>query len=603
MASELLGEQSMQAAAKISKLWTGIPGWIYVGIAVILMPIFTILTVENIHRQQENTVRLLVEEGAALIRSFEAGARTGMMGRMMSGFKLQHLLTETARQPDIVYLMVTDGDGTIIAHSDLDLVGKVYDRDLDFVQIGRDPDVKWRRVRMEGGREVFEVYRRFDPIAPNWHRSASRMGPRGHMMSTAPRQQIQAPPQEFIFVGLDNSSFLSAQRADTWHTIVMAAILLFVCLSGMLLLFMAQGYRTTRASLVRIKAFSDNVVENMPIGLIALDDQRRIASYNQAAQSILGFQTDTAFGRSAAQVLPDQITEEIEGLTATGDVVEKEIDCRLADGRLIPLALSASVLCDGNHRFLGFVLLLKDLQEVYALRREIHRNQRLASVGRLAAGVAHEVRNPLSSIKGFATYFKERYREKPEDQQVAGIMIQEIDRLNRVIGQLLDFARPIKVVAKAAAVPQLVADSLKLVEAQAKKKAIRIETIVAPQLLTVFLDPDRIKQVLLNLYLNALDAMEAGGRLSVSAAAEDHDRWIVFRVSDTGHGISKDNQPQIFDPYYTTKSTGTGLGLAIAHNIVDAHGGRIEVDSAAGEGTTVTVRIPKISEDPQNEHA
>jgi two-component system sensor histidine kinase HydH len=383
----------------------------------------------------------------------------------------------------------------------------------------------------------------------------------------------------------------------------MAAILLFVCLSGILLLFMAQGYRTTRASLVRIKAFSDNVVENMPIGLIALDDQRRIASYNQAAQSILGFETDTVVGRRAAQILPDQIAEEVEALTAAGDVVEKEIDCRLADGRLIPLALSASVLYDGDHRFLGFVLLLKDLREVTALRREIHRNQRLASVGRLAAGVAHEVRNPLSSIKGFATYFKQRYREKPEDQQVAGIMIQEIDRLNRVIGQLLDFARPIKVVAKAVAVPQLVADSLKLVEAQAKEKTIGIETILAPQLLTVFLDPDRIKQVLLNLYLNALDAMEAGGRLSVSAAAEDHNRWIVFRVSDTGHGISKENQSQIFDPYYTTKSTGTGLGLAIANNIVDAHGGRIEVDSAAGEGTTVTVRIPVAREESNDERA
>jgi two-component system sensor histidine kinase HydH len=596
MAPELLREQSMQAAAKISKLWTGIPGWIYIGIAVILMPVFTILTVENIHRQQENTVKLLVEEGAALIRSFEAGARTGMMGRMMGGFKLQHLLTETARQPDIVYLMVADGDGTIIAHSDLDRVGQVYDRNLNFDQIARDPNVKWRRIRMENGREVFEVYRRFDPIAPNWHRSVSRMGPHGHMM-------LNATPREFIFVGLDNASILSAQRADTWHTIVMAAILLLVCLSGILLLFMAQGYRTTRASLVRIKAFSDNVVENMPIGLIALDEQRRIASYNQAAQSILGFEPDTAIGRRAAQILPHQISEEIEGLTATGDVVEKEIDCRLADDRLVPLALSASALHDGDRRFLGFVLLLKDLREVYALRREIHRNQRLASVGRLAAGVAHEVRNPLSSIKGFATYFKERYREKPEDQQVAGIMIQEIDRLNRVIGQLLDFARPIKVVAKAAAVPQLVADSLKLVEARAKEKAIGIETIIAPQLLTVFLDPDRIKQVLLNLYLNALDAMEAGGRLSVSAAAEDHDRWIVFRVSDTGHGISKENQSQIFDPYYTTKSTGTGLGLAIAHNIVDAHGGRIEVDSAAGKGTTVTVCIPKTSEEPQDEHA
>ncbi|MFZ0241280.1 MAG: ATP-binding protein [Desulfobacterales bacterium] len=579
----------MQPASKISKLWTGVPGWIYIGIAVIVMPIFTILTIENIHRQQENTVRLLVEEGAALIRSFEAGARTGMMGRMMGGFKLQHLLTETARQPDIIYLMVTDGNGTIIAHSDLDQIGKVVEPKPDFDKIEQIPDVQWRRVRIEDGRQVFEVYRRFNPTEPSWHRPEMHMGQHRRL---PPPEEGETLPRQFIFVGLDNASILSAQRADTWHTIVMAAILLLVCLSGILLLFMAQGYRSTRASLARIKAFSDNVVENMPIGLIALDDHRRIAAVNQAAQSLLGLATGAVIGNSAAQVLPAQITRDIEHLASAKDGVEKEIDCRLGDGRRLPLAVSASVLRDAEDHHLGVVVLLKDLREVHALRREILRNQRLASVGRLAAGVAHEVRNPLSSIKGFATYFKERYREKPEDQQVADIMIQEVDRLNRVIGQLLDFARPIRIVARPAAVSQLLADSLKLVEARAKEKAISIETIIAPELGPVFLDADRLKQVLLNLYLNAIDAMQGGGRLLVSVAAEDRARWIVFRVTDSGHGISAENQAQIFDPYFTTKPTGTGLGLAIAHNIVDAHGGRIAVESSAGGGTTVTVRIP-----------
>lgn len=592
----------MQAAEKISRLWTGVPGWVYIGIAVILMPIFTILTVENIHRQQENTVRVLVEGGAALIRAFEAGARTGMMGRMMGGFKLQHLLTETARQPDIIYLMVTDANGTIIAHSELNHIGRHYDPGLDFEQIGRNPDVSWRRVRMADGHEVFEVYRRFNPTEPSRHHAAPRTGPR-RMLPDPPPEQMGPPLRQFIFVGLDSASILSAQRADAWHTVVMAVILLLICLAGILLLFMTQGYRTTRASLAKIQAFSDTVVENMPIGLIALDDRRRIASFNQAAQSILGFETDRIVGRSAAQVLPERITAELALLATEDDVVEKEIDCRLGDGRQIPLAVSASRLHDAERRFLGFVLLLKDLREVYALRREILRNQRLASVGRLAAGVAHEVRNPLSSIKGFATYFKERYRERPEDQQAAGIMIQEVDRLNRVISQLLDFARPIKVVPKAAAVPQLVADSLKLVEARAQEKGIKIETNIGPRLRTAFLDPDGVKQVLLNLYLNAIDALEAGGSLLVSAAAQDQGRWVVFKVSDTGHGISKENQAQVFDPYYTTKSTGTGLGLAIAHNIVDAHGGRIEVDSAPGAGTTMTVRIPINREELRDESA
>lgn len=412
------------------------------------------------------------------------------------------------------------------------------------------------------------------------------------MMPAFPMDQRNSQEPQFIFVGLDNSAILAAQLADSRHTIVMAVVLLLVCVSGILLLFVTQGYRSTRASLDRIKAFSDNLVENMPIGLIALDARRQIASFNQVAQSILGFAPDLVIGRAAADVLPVEIFREIERLLPTGDVIEREIDCHLEGGDRFPLSFSASPLHDGEKRFLGFVLLLKDLREVHALRKEILRNQRLASVGRLAAGVAHEVRNPLSSIKGFATYFKERHRDKPEDQQIAGIMIQEVDRLNRVIGQLLDFARPIKIIPKKVSVPQLIADALKLVEAQANEKEIHVEWHTAERLREASLDTDRINQVLLNLFLNALEAMESGGRLTVDADKDEEGRWIIIRVADTGHGIPAQNLSKVFDPYYTTKSTGTGLGLAIAHNIVDAHGGRIDVASPAGQGTTFTLRVP-----------
>ncbi len=581
----------MQKSKKINRLWTGVPVWIFIGTVLILIPVFIVLTVENINRQKENTVRLLVEEGAALIRSFEAGARTGMMGHMMGGFKLQHLLSETAQQPDIIYLMVTDANGVIFAHSDLTQVGKTHGRDLDFEQISQTTSVQWRRVNSDDGRESFEVYRRFDPGSP-WGRVPGRKGAPAHMMPAFPMDQRNAQEPQFIFVGLDNAAILAAQLSDSRHTIVMAVVLLFVCVSGILLLFMTQGYRSTRASLDRIKAFSDNLVEHMPIGLIALDDRHKIASFNPVAQSILGFAPDRVIGHAAADVLPGEIFSEIESLSPTGNVIEREIECRIKGADRLPLSFSASPLFDGEKRFLGFVLLLKDLREVHALRKEILRNQRLASVGRLAAGVAHEVRNPLSSIKGFATYFKERHRDKPEDQQIAGIMIQEVDRLNRVIGQLLDFARPIKIIPKKVSVQRLIADALKLVEAQADEKNIHIEWHAAERLRDAFLDTDRINQVLLNLFLNALEAMESGGCLTVEADRDDEGRWILIRVSDTGHGISAQDLSKVFDPYYTTKSTGTGLGLAIAHNIADAHGGRIDVASRAGQGTTFTVRVP-----------
>ncbi|NJL60094.1 MAG: histidine kinase, partial [Desulfobacteraceae bacterium] len=147
------------------------------------------------------------------------------------------------------------------------------------------------------------------------------------------------------------------------------------------------------------------------------------------------------------------------------------------------------------------------LSEIRELRKEVHKNQRLASLGLLAAGVAHEIRNPLSSVKGFATYFKERYQHIPEDQYIADIMIQEVDRLNRVVTQLLEFARPIKLFTKPTCINTLVRDSLKLIERQAREKNIGIETRFLSQPERVGIDSDKISQVLLNLYLNAIEAM------------------------------------------------------------------------------------------------
>jgi len=253
---------------------------------------------------------------------------------------------------------------------------------------------------------------------------------------------------------------------------------------------------------------------------------------------------------------------------------------------------TATILKDESDLFFGYVLLFKDLSELQALRKEVTRSQRLATVGRLAGGVAHEIRNPLSSIKGFATYFKERYPDVPEDQQIAGIMIQEVDKLNRVVGQLLEFARPIKIVKKWAPVGTLIDDSLKLVEKQAKDRNIAIKSGVTPQALQGFFDPDRIHQVLLNLYLNAIEAMETGGALEVTANPSTDHQTLLIRIADTGPGIDPDNIAHIFDPYYTTKPAGTGLGLAIVHNIIEAHYGRIIPDSRPREGLAMNIYLP-----------
>jgi two-component system sensor histidine kinase HydH len=280
-----------------------------------------------------------------------------------------------------------------------------------------------------------------------------------------------------------------------------------------------------------------------------------------------------------------------------GSAGVREIECPVGNGRLVPLEVSVSRLPSEDGSRTGSLVLFRDQSEIRALRREIARNQRLASVGRLAAGVAHEVRNPLSSIKGFATYFKERYREAPEDLQIAELMIGEVERVDRVIGQLLDFARPVRIRPQTVSVPALLGDSVKLFEARAAEQDIRIRLAVDEGLCQAELDEDRIRQVLLNLYLNAADAMGRGGVITVTAGPVEGRGGIQIRVADTGAGIAEADQAHVFDPYFTTKSSGTGLGLAIVHNIIEAHGGEIRIESQAGRGTTVVLFFPERAEE------
>jgi two-component system sensor histidine kinase HydH len=521
-----------------------------------------------------------------------------MMGMMRSGFKLQRLLTETSQQPDIAYLLVMDNTGKIMAHSDLSRVDDFYGRDLNLANVSSLETLRWRIVSRPNGRDVFEVYRKFSP-------TAGRLG-NHHRFMMRPQQFMrrdETPPESshIIFVGLDMGSIEAARLADTRHSIIMGLILLFIGFAGVILLSLAQSYRATKVSLSRIKAFSDNLVENMPIGLIAINEQHKIASFNHVAEFTLGLSAEKLIGQNAVKVLPVELLQQIDSLDAGTSLIEKEIECSTQKGRRIPLEVGAQSLRDADSNLFGYVLLFKDLSEIRALRREIARNQRLASVGRLAAGVAHEIRNPLSSIKGLATYFKERYQDKLDDQQIANIMIQEVDRLNRVVGQLLDFARPIKISKKSISMQALIEDSLKLVERQASEKNIRIETRFPSQMGPVSVDPDRINQVLLNLYLNAIDSMDEGGRLKIMIPNSQPTHKTEIKIIDDGNGISQEDLAHIFDPYFTTKTTGTGLGLAIVHNIVGAHGGKVTVESHPGRGTTFTISLPLKAKDESDD--
>jgi len=598
-----------------NRVWAVIPPWLIIGAVVILVPLFIFMTLENINRQKEQTTRLLVEKGAALIRSFEAGARTGI-GLKWGGFQLQKLIMETAEEPDIDYLIVTDTEGKILADSDPLRIGAVYAADLDLAAIAGSDKPAWRQVPNSEGADTFEVYRRFSPLKeplPGFPDPFSVRPPPAPLPPGAPGLPAGPPataqseaPGWVIFVGLNMGPIEAAHAEDIRHTIWMAVLFLLIGCAGIISLLLAQGYRAARSSLSRIKAFSDSLVENMPIGLIATDTEGRISAFNQTAERLLRHPAGDVLGKPAEEILPEGCREMFRTLAAEGRLVEREIECTPAEGQTIPLEVIATTLHAEEGAFIGHVILFRDMTQIRRLEEEIARSRRLASLGSLAAGVAHEIRNPLSSIKGFATYFRERYRDNPEDKETAEVMIREVDRLNRVITQLLEFARPLAMNLVPASLPAVIRHALKMVEGEAHRKGIAIETDLATENgeTPLPLDADRMTQVFLNLCLNAIAAMEAGGILKV--ALEGTADGVRVMVSDTGIGIPREDLPRVFDPYFTTRSSGTGLGLAIVHKIVEAHGGEIRLESEPGRGTTAVVNLPSkrgeiSAEIPKNE--
>ncbi len=578
--------------------------WIIIGAAVTLLIVVVVLAFRNVDRQRHQMSMILGEKGAALIKAVEAGARTGMMGMFWGSSQVQTLLEETARQPDILYLTVTDGNGKILAASDRARVGETLP--AEFLEIGGNL-VRAARRRLtedERGRPVFEVYRNFLPIESEHplrkmvcrHGGVGKKeacclveGPNGVEDWCSPTNLLKA--DQFIFVGLEMAPFEKAHKADIRNTVIISSVLVLLGFGGFFSLFWAQSYRTARRLFRDSEAFAKEVVKRLPVGLIATDRRGRIAFFNDAAGKISGVTPADAQGRSPGSVFPHGGCPVQSLLEGSEEILEQDMSWTFPDRGEVPVSVSAARIVNKDGEGVGNALILRDLGEVRRLREEIRRKEKLAALGGLAAGVAHEIRNPLSSIKGLASYFGGRFEGRSEEREAADVMVREVDRLNRVITELLEFARPSDLRCGPVRLDELLNHSVRLIGRDAAAGKVKIElTTDGDQ--GAFLDPDRFSQCLLNLFLNAVQSMDNGGILSVESKPAG-EAFMAVEVSDTGSGISREDLPKIFDPYFTNKPKGTGLGLAVVHKIIEAHKGRIEVKSTPGKGTVFTILVPR----------
>jgi two-component system sensor histidine kinase HydH len=564
-----------------------------IGAACILAGVVVTMAVIDLGREKQYMTQLLLEKGAALIKAFEAGTRTGMRGGFGAEIRLQHLLEETANQPGIFYIAVTDATGRIVAHSDSARIGQDLFSAEVMTQLAPDATEKWRLAREEeDGRQSFLVYRRFVP-------SAGGRGPHG--LRTRPpvrdpgffctddcdtpgaRRDLSGMPL-IIFVGLDVAPIEAARRADLQNTLTTAAVLLVVGLGAVVSLFWAQSYRAQRRALRQTTALASEVVAAMPAGLVLIGPDDRVAMANGAAEALAGVAANGLIGRPAGEVLPDAVLQ-YDGFG------EREMDVSFAGGPPIALGVAVSAVRTEEGTPVGSLVVLRDLREMRRLEAEVRRREKLAAVGNLAAGVAHEIRNPLSSIRGYAAYFGGKFPPGSEDRQAAEVMVREVDRLNRVISELIEFARPSDLKRRPVRLSDLAGHAARLTRADATARGVTIDLSGATEGPEVVADPDRLTQALLNLCLNAIQAMDAGGVMGINVGMAPDGRAVI-EVSDTGGGIAPEDRDRIFNPYFTTKPRGTGLGLPIAHKIVVAHGGEIRLARRPTGGTLATVYLP-----------
>jgi two-component system sensor histidine kinase AtoS len=269
------------------------------------------------------------------------------------------------------------------------------------------------------------------------------------------------------------------------------------------------------------------------------------------------------------------------------------IDVPLRD-KILHVSSSTSLLRDGRGNVIGAVAVIKDVSETKQLQRQIMRADRLAALGELVAGIAHDIRNPLTSIRGFMQYLQKS--SDPADWREYGpLIIREVDGLNRIIGELLEFAKPYPPRYGLVQVNDLIREMLLLVKKRADAQSIGIELDLDPLLPYIEADGEQLKQVLLNLIINACQAIPDKGIITVSTEMESRDR-MVAHVKDTGTGIAPENLERIYDPFFSTKPAGTGLGLAVVQRILNGHRGGIEITSEPGSGTDVKISLPRVHE-------
>ena len=363
--------------------------------------------------------------------------------------------------------------------------------------------------------------------------------------------------------------------------------------------------------LADLKSYTDNILGSLANGIVTVGLDGRVVTLNPAAELLTGFFKGEVSGRYCSEIFahtPAISDILMETLASRAPITGVNLTLRRRNGSSTPVEFSTAPLKGGEGKDLGVIGVLRDLTLVRRLESDLRRSDRLAALGTLAAGLAHEIKNPLTSLVTFSRHLERKFDDVHFRERFQSVVPHELERINAIVERLLELARPARMNVALVRLPGLLDRVAELYANQIEAQQIEVVREYGRDVPPIQADQEGLYQVVVNLVANALDAMPAGGSLTLRAGWSDGgsrltpwrrrapDRRVLIEVEDTGDGIPASESDRIFNPFYTTKEGGTGIGLALAHKIVEDHGGTINFRSGRSPGTVFTVVLPLIPE-------
>lgn len=341
-----------------------------------------------------------------------------------------------------------------------------------------------------------------------------------------------------------------------------------------------------------------SIIQNYSDAVIALDNDYKIFFWNKGAERIFGYTADEMLGKTVDPIIPSELKEKgelqwlFEETLRKGYIENYETERIRKDGRRIIVNLSRSLIKDENGEVLGSIAIVKDVTQIKELEKQIQHSDKLALIGQIAAGIAHEIGTPLNVISGNAEYIMMEMGENNPYKEELETIISQAERIANLIKQLLEFARPRKPNYTKVNVNNELYHVVELLKHQFEKSNIKLNLKFSEDIPSIYADCSQIHQVFLNIIVNAIQAINQNGVIEIETFAKDG--YVNIKFRDNGVGILPEHIHKIFEPFFTTKEAGkgTGLGLAVSKRIIDEHNGKIEVESTPGKGTVFTVKFP-----------